>query len=406
MWNSVVTNAGIALLARWAQGGTLAITGAKAGTGTVPTAQLMAATNVSGIAYTLSIVRYKKTEDGVEYLVQFEAAASAYVAKQIGIFASLDGGTSTLIAIYQTDSSGIEVPAYTEMPDYAIQFAASVQMANTGSLTVTIDPTAYVTMETLEDAIDDALEDVLTQSDIANNLTTTAEGKVLDARQGKALSDAVVLKVAKSDIDDTAGTGDTGKLWSADKLAGAFAGKKNTQTAVADPTASGTSLEFIATLSQDANGVITPTKKTVQDGTTSQKGIVQLEDSHTSTSTTKAATPKAVKDAYDLASTANTAAGNAATAAAGKANPSVSLSLTAAAANWSSADPSTQTISATGVTASNNIMVGAGTLTAQQQEAMVAAQIMCTAQGNGTITLTAFGEVPSIDLPIVVFILG
>lgn len=41
---------------------------------------------------------------------------------------------------------------------------------------------------------------------------------------------------------------------------------------------------------------------TVQDGTTSQKGIVQLENSHSSTSTSTAATPQAVKDAYDLAS--------------------------------------------------------------------------------------------------------
>lgn len=45
----------------------------------------------------------------------------------------------------------------------------------------------------------------------------------------------------------------------------------------------------------------------VPDGTTSVKGIVQLEDSHTSTSTTKAATPKNVKEAYDLAAAAQPA---------------------------------------------------------------------------------------------------
>lgn len=39
----------------------------------------------------------------------------------------------------------------------------------------------------------------------------------------------------------------------------------------------------------------------IQDGTTSQKGAVQLEDSTSSTSTTKAATPNSVKSAYDLA---------------------------------------------------------------------------------------------------------
>ncbi len=39
----------------------------------------------------------------------------------------------------------------------------------------------------------------------------------------------------------------------------------------------------------------------IQDGTTAQKGAVQLEDSTSSTSTTKAATPNSVKTSYDLA---------------------------------------------------------------------------------------------------------
>jgi len=39
----------------------------------------------------------------------------------------------------------------------------------------------------------------------------------------------------------------------------------------------------------------------IQDGTTAQKGAIQLEDSTSSTSTTKAATPNSVKSAYDLA---------------------------------------------------------------------------------------------------------
>ena len=36
-----------------------------------------------------------------------------------------------------------------------------------------------------------AIADMLTSNDIANNLTTTAAGKVLDARQGKALADLI-----------------------------------------------------------------------------------------------------------------------------------------------------------------------------------------------------------------------
>lgn len=53
----------------------------------------------------------------------------------------------------------------------------------------------------------------------------------------------------------------------------------------------------------------------VASGTTSAAGIVQLEDSTSSTSTVKAATPNSVKSAYDLANTANTAAGAAQTTA-------------------------------------------------------------------------------------------
>jgi hypothetical protein len=51
----------------------------------------------------------------------------------------------------------------------------------------------------------------------------------------------------------------------------------------------------------------------IQDGTTTQKGAVQLEDSTSSTSTTKAATPASVKAAYDLANAALPKAGGALT---------------------------------------------------------------------------------------------
>ena len=49
----------------------------------------------------------------------------------------------------------------------------------------------------------------------------------------------------------------------------------------------------------------------IQDASTTQKGSVQLSDSTSTTSSILASTPTAVKSAYDLASTANTTAGNA-----------------------------------------------------------------------------------------------
>lgn len=77
---------------------------------------------------------------------------------------------------------------------------------------------------------------------------------------------------------------------------------KTVQSAVADPSASGSTLVAIDTISQNANGEITVTKKTIQDGTTEQKGVVQLAGSigaTVSTENNKAATEKAVRDAIN-----------------------------------------------------------------------------------------------------------
>ena len=64
----------------------------------------------------------------------------------------------------------------------------------------------------------------------------------------------------------------------------------------------------------DAKGRLTSASNTsIRSGTTAQTGIVQLQDSVISTSTSNAATPASVKTAYDLANTANINAVNAGT---------------------------------------------------------------------------------------------
>lgn len=55
-------------------------------------------------------------------------------------------------------------------------------------------------------------------------------------------------------------------------------GAKPTQTAVADPTASGTAVAFIDSITQNANGVITPTKKTVRSASQRESGLMSATD--------------------------------------------------------------------------------------------------------------------------------
>lgn len=55
---------------------------------------------------------------------------------------------------------------------------------------------------------------------------------------------------------------------------------KVVQSAVSSPSASGNAVAFIDTISQDTNGKITVTKKTVQDASTSNKGIASFDTNH------------------------------------------------------------------------------------------------------------------------------
>lgn len=153
MWDqAVVTNAGKALLQQWAGGGTLTIDGAKAGAGAVSQLNLINQTAVTQEKQTLSIISAKQVEGGTQFHVQITAPDAGYTAKQIGIYGRLEGGDSTLIALYQ-DESGITVPSKAEMPDFVYAFYATIQVGNTGTLSVTLDTSALVTQATLTAAV-------------------------------------------------------------------------------------------------------------------------------------------------------------------------------------------------------------------------------------------------------------
>lgn len=153
MWDqAVVTNAGKALLQQWAGGGTLTIDGAKAGAGAVSQLNLINQTAVTQEKQTLSIISARQVEGGTQFHVQITAPDAGYTARQIGIYGHLDGGDSTLIALYQ-DESGITVPSKAEMPDFVYAFYATIQASNTGTLSVTLDASALVTQATLNAAV-------------------------------------------------------------------------------------------------------------------------------------------------------------------------------------------------------------------------------------------------------------
>ncbi len=76
-------------------------------------------------------------------------------------------------------------------------------------------------------------------------------------------------------IDANGNLKDSGYKASDFQAAGSY---KTQQTAVSDPVASGTTVEFIASISQNANGEITPIKKTVTSASASDAGLMSAAD--------------------------------------------------------------------------------------------------------------------------------
>ena len=139
-------------------------------------------------------------------------------------------------------------------------------------------------------------------------------------------------------------------------------------------TGSGTVSSVSGTGAISSTGGNTPTIS-IADGTTSVKGAVQLEDSYASTSTTKAATPAAVKAAYDLAN--------------GKASPSDVhyIGTTSVALNRSSA-----ALALTGI--SSVALPGSSSGTTTLQPAAAAGGTVTLPASTGTLALTS--DIPSL----------
>lgn len=87
---------------------------------------------------------------------------------------------------------------------------------------------------------------------------------------GQADLDGKADKVSNATVGNFAGLDDNGNLTDSGYKASDF---KPKQTAVTDPTASGSGIEFIDSISQDTNGVIVPAKKSVQVAVASTSGV-------------------------------------------------------------------------------------------------------------------------------------
>ena len=217
-----------------------------------------------------------------ELLGKINALPSAIIPKGTRTFSQLapatDLAAGSLGFMWNISDAFTTTADFAEGAGHSIPAGANVYVANVGTAA---EPSyKYDIFQGMYDLSGYALKSEMSIADVSGDATkktiTLKSGlsqDVLVAHQdisGKADkdTDAVTGNFA---VFDANGNPVDGNCKPADfQAAGSY---KTTQTAVSDPTASGTALAFIDTISQDANGEITVTKKTVANVSASSSGV-------------------------------------------------------------------------------------------------------------------------------------
>ena len=156
--NAIITDKGMALLAKLAEGNTLSLVGAVAGTGYVDPDELQSQTAVSGETFDLTLATQSYPESGkcaVPVKLTNTGVTTAVMVTQVGITAfDPDDGDILFLISQATDGDGTEVPAESDMPGYSVSWTFYIQYGQADGVDVVVDPSNTVTAEEVQTMID------------------------------------------------------------------------------------------------------------------------------------------------------------------------------------------------------------------------------------------------------------
>lgn len=153
--NAVITNKGLALLAKLTQGNTLDITDAVTGAGFVAPGLLQKQTEVTDPKQPLKSKPVSYPEEGrcdLPLTLTNEGISTGYVATQVGVYATDPDEGKILFFIAQsvTADKGTEVPSENEMPGYSAEWTFRLQYGQADGVNITVDPSNTVSPSELE----------------------------------------------------------------------------------------------------------------------------------------------------------------------------------------------------------------------------------------------------------------
>lgn len=194
---------------------------------------------------------------------------SDYKTKQTAVDES--GSALKTLTRIQQDANGVITPTFADIPSAATNQAGVVQLAGSIGATVASENNKAATEKAVRDAIDALDVDSISGLGAGKTITALSEtdGKIAATASDIAITGAQVT-VASATSGNFAGLDASGHVVDSGKKAADF---KTKQTAVVDPSASGNASEFIATISQNANGEITATKAIIPTAQPTSGGV-------------------------------------------------------------------------------------------------------------------------------------
>lgn len=215
-----------------------------------------------------------------ELLGKINALPSAIIPKGSKAFAGLVPGTDLVAAnlgfMWNITDGFTTTSDFAEGAGHVIPAGANVYVANVGTAAEPVYK--YDIFQGMYDLSGYALKSEMAITDVSGDSTK----KNIQLKSG--LNQDVI--VAHQDISgkadkDTDAVADNIAIFDANgnpvDSGHALSEYKTKQTAVSDPSADGSGVEFIDSISQDDNGVITPHKKSVQSASGSHAGLMSAD---------------------------------------------------------------------------------------------------------------------------------
>ena len=162
---AIITNKGIALLAKLSSGNSLYLTRAVSGAGYVDPSLLPEMTAVTDQKQALQIGIQNYTDDGlcnVPIKLSNDGVTTAYTAKQVGIIAlDPDEGEILFLISQARNGEGTNVPTESDIPGFSAEWTFSIQYGQADGVNITVDPANTVSVTEAQHMIDNTITERL-----------------------------------------------------------------------------------------------------------------------------------------------------------------------------------------------------------------------------------------------------